>query len=240
MRATRTRRWPRASCRICFAPRFSEITIDAKDSKMAVKAGKSRFSLQTLPAADYPRLTMSQSNCKVLLPQKLLKATPGLVEFAMAQQDIRFYLNGMLFVLDKDQLVQCATDGHRLSYAATMPVEGNPNRQEIIVPRKTVIEPPSCWPRPTIRLPLTSSPTRVRIQFGNIELTSKVIDGKFPDYNRADSGPHTARSSRWIVCCCCTHCNVQRSLSNERFAACASACIRALKDCLYQQRAGRS
>ena len=98
-------------------PESSEVSIDAKDSKMAVKAGKSRFSLQTLPAADYPRLTMSQEQLQSFkLPQKLLKATLRLVEFAMAQQDIRFYLNGMLFVLDKDQLVCVATDGHRLSW----------------------------------------------------------------------------------------------------------------------------
>ena len=172
-------------------PDSSDVSLDAKDGKMAVKAGKSRFSLQTLPAADYPRLTMSQEQLQSFsLPQKLLKATLRLVEFAMAQQDIRFYLNGMLFVLEKDQLVCVATDGHRLSYAV-MPVEGNFSKQEIIVPRKTVIELSKLMADSDEPITIDILANQVRFSFGNIELTSKVIDGKFPDYNRVIPTAHT-------------------------------------------------
>ena len=197
-------------------PDTSDVSIDAKDGKMAVKAGKSRFSLQTLPAADYPRLTMSQEQLQSFsLPQKLLKATLRLVEFAMAQQDIRFYLNGMLFVLEKDQLVCVATDGHRLSYAV-MPVEGNFAKQEIIVPRKTVIELSKLLADTDEPISIAILANQVRFSFGNIELTSKVIDGKFPDYHRVIPTAHTklVTLDRLLL----LH-TLQRAaiLSNERF-----------------------
>ena len=197
-------------------PDTSDVSIDAKDGKMAVKAGKSRFSLQTLPAADYPRLTMSQEQLQSFsLPQRLLKATLRLVEFAMAQQDIRFYLNGMLFVLEKDQLVCVATDGHRLSYAV-MPVEGNFAKQEIIVPRKTVIELSKLLADSDEPILIAILANQVRFSFGNIELTSKVIDGKFPDYHRVIPTAHTklVTLDRLLL----LH-TLQRAaiLSNERF-----------------------
>ena len=197
-------------------PDTSSVSIDAKDGKMAVKAGKSRFNLQTLPAADYPRLTMSQEQLQSFsLPQKLLKATLRLVEFAMAQQDIRFYLNGMLFVLEKDQLVCVATDGHRLSYAV-MPVEGNFAKQEIIVPRKTVTELSKLLGDTDEPITIDILANQVRFSFGNIELTSKVIDGKFPDYHRVIPTAHTklVTMDRLLL----LH-TLQRAaiLSNERF-----------------------
>ncbi len=197
-------------------PDSSDVSLDAKDGKMAVKAGKSRFSLQTLPAADYPRLTMSQEQLQSFsLPQKLLKATLRLVEFAMAQQDIRFYLNGMLFVLEKDQLVCVATDGHRLSYAV-MPVEGNFSKQEIIVPRKTVIELSKLMADSDEPITIDILANQVRFSFGNIELTSKVIDGKFPDYNRVIPTAHTKLITIERLLLLST---LQRAaiLSNERF-----------------------
>ena len=197
-------------------PDTSTVTIDAKDGKMAVKAGKSRFSLQTLPAADYPRLTMSQEQLQSFsLPQKLLKATLRLVEFAMAQQDIRFYLNGMLFVLEKDQLVCVATDGHRLSYAV-MPVEGNFEKQEIIVPRKTVTELSKLLADTDEPITINILANQVRFSFGNIELTSKVIDGKFPDYHRVIPTAHTKLITMDRLLLLHT---LQRAaiLSNERF-----------------------
>ena len=197
-------------------PDTSDVSLDAKDGKMAVKAGKSRFSLQTLPAADYPRLTMSQEQLQSFsLPQKLLKATLRLVEFAMAQQDIRFYLNGMLFVLEKDQLVCVATDGHRLSYAV-MPVEGNFSKQEIIVPRKTVIELSKLMTDTDEPITIDILANQVRFSFGNIELTSKVIDGKFPDYNRVIPTSHTKLITVDRLLLLST---LQRAaiLSNERF-----------------------
>ena len=107
---------------------------------MTVRAGRSRFNLQTLAAGDYPRISLGTEQLQTLsLPQKDLRALFKLAEFAMAQQDIRYYLNGMLLVIDKGSLQAVATDGHRLSWAS-IAVAGDYARQEVILPRKTVLE----------------------------------------------------------------------------------------------------
>jgi hypothetical protein len=93
------------------------------------------------------------------------------------------------------------------------------------VPRKTVIELSKLLGETDDPITIDILANQVRFSFGNIELTSKVIDGKFPDYNRVIP-THTARSSRWIVCCCCTRCNARRSCRTSASVACASACIR--------------
>ncbi|MGZ5649061.1 MAG: DNA polymerase III subunit beta, partial [Usitatibacter sp.] len=100
-------------------PEDAEVSIEAKENRMTVKAGKSRFNLQTLAAADFPKMVEAKDASKTLtLPQKALKDALGLVQFAMAVQDIRYYLNGVLFSVDKDVLRVVATDGHRLSFAS--------------------------------------------------------------------------------------------------------------------------
>src|SRR5438132_8086284 len=100
-------------------PEDAEVAIEAKENRMTVRAGKSRFNLQTLAAADFPRMVEARDASKTLtLPQKALKDALRLVQFAMAVQDIRYYLNGALFSVDKDTLRVVATDGHRLSYAS--------------------------------------------------------------------------------------------------------------------------
>jgi DNA polymerase-3 subunit beta len=106
-------------------PEESTLTIDATGSKMVVRAGRSRFNLQTLPASDYPRIGVGQDQLQTLsLPQRDLRGLLRSVEFAMAQQDIRYYLNGMLLVADKGSLQAVATDGHRLSWAS-LEVDGD-------------------------------------------------------------------------------------------------------------------
>src|SRR5438046_10313284 len=121
-------------------PEGSEVTLALQDKRLQVKSGKSRFNLQTLSAEDFPRLVLAEASATSLsVPQKLLKALLGLVQDAMAQQDIRYYLNGLLMVVEEGQLKLVATDGHRLAYAAT-DLGGKLPRQEVIVPRKTVLE----------------------------------------------------------------------------------------------------
>ena len=100
-------------------PTTRTLNIDVGSNKMTVRAGRSRFNLQTLAAADYPRISLATEQLQTLtLPQKDLRALFKLVEFAMAQQDIRYYLNGMLVVVDQATLQAVATDGHRLSWAS--------------------------------------------------------------------------------------------------------------------------
>ena len=120
-------------------PDDAQINVDASGSKMTVRAGRSRFNLQTLAASDYPRISVGQEQLQTLsLPQRDFRSLLKLAEFAMAQQDIRYYLNGMLLVVDQGTLQAVATDGHRLSWASIAIVDFT--RYEFILPLKTVLE----------------------------------------------------------------------------------------------------
>jgi DNA polymerase-3 subunit beta len=167
------------------------VNVDAAGSKMTVKAGRSRFNLQTLAAGDYPRISLGTEQLQTLtLPQKDFRSLLKLAEFAMAQQDIRYYLNGMLLVVDKGSLQAVATDGHRLSWAS-IPIVGDYSRQEVILPRKTVLELAKLLADQDDPLTIDILANQARFRFGNVELVSKVVDGKFPDYNRVIPQGHT-------------------------------------------------
>ena len=121
-------------------PDSAEITLQQQDKRLLVRAGKSRFVLQTLPAEDFPRLAKPAGDvARFSLQQKDLRRLLGLVQYSMAQQDIRYYLNGLLMVVEDKALKLIATDGHRLAFAS-MALEAKLPRQEVIVPRKTVLE----------------------------------------------------------------------------------------------------
>jgi DNA polymerase-3 subunit beta len=172
-------------------PDDASLNLDAAGSKMTVRAGRSRFNLQTLPAADYPRISLGAEQLQTIsLPQRDLRALLRLAEFAMAQQDIRYYLNGMLLVLDGATLQAVATDGHRLSWAS-LAVSGNFTRQEVILPRKTVLELAKLLEEVEDPVTIDILANQARFRFGNVELVSKVVDGKFPDYNRVIPTGHT-------------------------------------------------
>jgi len=172
-------------------PDDASLNVDATGSKMTVRAGRSRFNLQTLPATDYPRITLGAEQLQTIsLPQNQLRALLRLAEFAMAQQDIRYYLNGMLLVLEAASLQAVATDGHRLSWAS-IAVEGSFTRQEVILPRKTVLELAKLLADVDEPVTIDILANQARFRFGNVELVSKVVDGKFPDYNRVIPTGHT-------------------------------------------------
>ncbi len=171
-------------------PEEAAITLDAKDSKMTLKAGKSKFQLQTLPATDFPKITKSSDRVQSFsIKQKDFKNLIRLTEFAMAQQDIRYYLNGVLFVLEGERLIAVATDGHRMSYAHVA-IEGQFTKQEVIVPRKTILELSKLLQESDELVQVEILGNQVRMSFSNIELVSKVIDGKFPDYHRVIPTTH--------------------------------------------------
>src|ERR1700704_3258617 len=174
-------------------PEDTTLNVETSGSRMTVRAGRSRFNLQTLPAADYPRIGQGQDQVQALtLPQRDLRGLLKSVEFAMAQQDIRYYLNGMLLVIDKGSLQAVATDGHRLSWAS-IAVAGDYQRQEVILPRKTVLELGKLLADVDDPVTLNVLANQVRFTFTNIELVSKVVDGKFPDYNRVIPAGHAKR-----------------------------------------------
>ena len=121
-------------------PESGDVTMTLANKRLAVQSGKSRFALQTLAAEEFPTVSVAEShNASVVLPQKTLKHLFNMVHFAMAQQDIRYYLNGLLLVLDGNKVIAVATDGHRLAFCQ-VEAEQTFERQEVIIPRKTIIE----------------------------------------------------------------------------------------------------
>jgi DNA polymerase-3 subunit beta len=174
-------------------PEDAEVSLQPQDKRLLVKAGRSRFSLQTLPAEDFPRLAKAAGEvARFAMPQKALRRLLGLVQYAMAQQDIRYYLNGLLMVVEAGELKLVATDGHRLAFAA-LPLAANLPRQEAIVPRKTVVELAKLLAESDDEVRIELSATQAGFSFGSIELVSKLIDGKFPDYTRVIPTQHKNR-----------------------------------------------
>ena len=171
-------------------PDGAEVTLQQQDRRMVVKAGKSRFTLQTLPAEDFPRLGRPAGDiARFSVAQKALRRLLGLVQYAMAQQDIRYYLNGLLMLVEDRQLKVVATDGHRLAYAS-MALDADLPRQEIIVPRKTVLELSKLLADADEEVKVELSATQAAFSFGTVELVSKLVDGKFPDYTRVIPTQH--------------------------------------------------
>jgi DNA polymerase-3 subunit beta len=171
-------------------PEDAEVTLEAKESRMTVRAGKSRFNLQTLPPADFPRMVEARDASKTLtLPQKALKDALRLVQFAMAVQDIRYYLNGVLFSVDGSTLRVVATDGHRLSFASRE-LGSDHGSVEAILPRKTVIELIKLLGDGDEPVSLAIGSNQVRFSFGDIEIVSKIVEGKFPDYQKVIPTSH--------------------------------------------------
>lgn len=166
-------------------PEGSEVTLSLQDKRLQVKSGKSRFNLQTLPAEDFPRLAVAEGGgTRFSVPQKLLKSLLGLVQYAMAQQDIRYYLNGLLMLIEDGQLKLVATDGHRLAFASREAGRKDLARQEVILPRKTIIEMSKLLGDSDDPVAVEVSAAQAKFSFGKVVLISKLVDGKFPDYVR--------------------------------------------------------
>jgi DNA polymerase-3 subunit beta len=165
-------------------PDGSKVTLEIQDSRLQVRVNKSKFSLQTLPAQDFPKVAEQLANSeKIEVEQKQLKKLIGMVQYAMAQQDIRYYLNGVLLVIDGFYLKLIATDGHRLAFTSAKLDKEYPKR-EIILPRKTINELVKLLAETEDKIFFDLAENQVKITFSDVILTSKVIDGKFPDYER--------------------------------------------------------
>jgi len=165
-------------------PESSKIDIQIEEAKVTVKAKKSRFNLQTLPAQDYPVMTKEVDDAVELkLPQKKFKALLKQVDFAMAQQDIRYYLNGLLIEIKEKNINIVGTDGHRLSFTST-DLNTSGQQAQVIVPRKTIVELVKLLNDTEDPVEIVFSKNQVGFKFSDINLITKVIDGKFPDYSR--------------------------------------------------------
>lgn len=172
-------------------PEQAEITMTIQDNRMQLRAGKSRFNLQTLPATDYPLMAKAGGETSLVLEiaQRTLKKLLKQVEYAMAQQDIRYYLNGLLFEVNGNHLNVVGTDGHRLSFTSTE-LPQTYEKQEIILPRKTVLELIKLLDDSDENVVIEVGGNQVNFSFSGIRLISKVIDGKFPDYTRVIPNGH--------------------------------------------------
>lgn len=174
-------------------PEDSEVALEAKEGRLVVRAGKSRFNLQTLASGDFPRMVDGKDAARTLtLPQRALKHALGLVQFAMAIQDIRYYLNGVLFAVDGNVLRVVATDGHRLSFAAER-LESTHEPVEAILPRKTVLELIKLLGDGDDPVSLSIGANQARFSFGGVEIVSKIVEGKFPDYGKVIPTGHRNR-----------------------------------------------
>lgn len=171
-------------------PEDSEVSLTLDEKRLQVKAGRSRFNLQTLPAEDFPRMSLNVADqTRLALSQKQFKRLLALVQYAMAQQDIRYYLNGLLLVVKGNEICVVATDGHRLAYARETLGEQLPSI-EVILPRKTVLELSRQLDDIDDTLEISLTSTQAQFRFGSIEFVSKLIDGKFPDYERVIPKTH--------------------------------------------------
>ncbi|MEP4145831.1 MAG: DNA polymerase III subunit beta [Halioglobus sp.] len=165
-------------------PEGCDISFAAEDSKVTVKAGRSRFTLSTLPAREFPNVEDSMGTHQFTLKQGQLKRLIDRTGFAMAQQDVRYYLNGMLWELKDKQLKVVATDGHRLALC-TLPekIESSDDAQ-VILPRKGVLELARLLLAEDEEIAIVIGSNHIRATTEEFTFTSKLVDGKFPDYQR--------------------------------------------------------
>ncbi len=162
-------------------PDGSRITVSQSGEKITVQAGRSRFSLASLPANDFPSIDEVDATEHVQVPESSLKELIDRTAFAMAQQDVRYYLNGLLFDLRDGSLRCVATDGHRLALCEAELEQGGQKRQ-IIVPRKGVQELQRLLEGGDRVLDLELGRSHIRVKRDDVTFTSKLIDGRFPDY----------------------------------------------------------
>ncbi len=166
-------------------PADQQVTLSSTQNKLTLTGGKSRFTLQTLPADDFPLVNESVDFGPTFsVPQKTLRSLVNQVHFAMAVHDIRYYLNGILFIAEGSTLTLVATDGHRLALAQAT-LEGEvPGRQEVILPRKTVLELQRLLRDESTAIEMRFANNQAKFSFSGMSFVTKLVEGKFPDFNR--------------------------------------------------------
>ncbi len=170
---------------ICRAlPANAEIHLETDDNKTLLKSGKSRFSLSNLPVSEFPNLTDPAVHLSLELPGRALKGLIDATQFAMAHQDVRYYLNGLLLEFHPDRLVAVATDGHRLAMDHLDIGIDVSDTQQYILPRKGVLEIGKLLDDSDEPVSLSVSSNHIIVGNGNIRMTCKLVDGRFPDYQR--------------------------------------------------------
>ena len=160
------------------------IKFSVTDKKALVQSGRSRFSLTTLAAKDFPALDAINSIYEFEIPQKTLRDIIDKTAFAMAQQDVRYYLNGLMLEVSSNYLRAVATDGHRLAYCEKVTNADIADIKQVILPRKGVLELVRLLGDTENSVKVILGSNHLQVEFDGLRLTSKLIDGRFPDYNR--------------------------------------------------------
>ncbi|MFB9886090.1 DNA polymerase III subunit beta [Balneatrix alpica] len=165
-------------------PDQSVLEMEVQEQKMTLRSGRSRFTLSTLPASEFPSVEDSPRSFEFTLEQQQLKRLIDRTAFAMAQQDVRYYLNGMLLEVISGRVRMVATDGHRLATCA-LDLEVNPEgKQQVILPRKGVLELVRLLTEGEAQVRMVVGTNHIRAHVGDFVFTSKLVDGRFPDYER--------------------------------------------------------
>jgi DNA polymerase-3 subunit beta len=197
-------------------PEGAVITLDSTNERLTLKSGRSRYTLSTLKAEDFPSLGEVAGAQTLRLQRKQLRSLLEQTEFAMAHQDVRYYLNGLLLHVQPKRLRVVATDGHRLAMSELELATGFKEELQVILPRKAVTELLRQLDASENEVELRIAPGQLQVDLDVIRLTSKLIDGRFPDYERVVPEGHNRRvqAGREIV-----RQALQRSaiLSNEKF-----------------------
>jgi DNA polymerase-3 subunit beta len=169
-------------------PDGSQVQLHAADGRMSIVAGRARFSLGTLPRDDFPVIAEGELPTKFELPAEALKQVIDKTRFAISTEETRYYLNGIFLHVSEDKgapvLKAAATDGHRLARVTMPRPEGADGMPDVIVPRKCVAELRKLLDEVDGSVGVSLSATKIRFDLGQAVLTSKLIDGTFPDYNR--------------------------------------------------------
>lgn len=173
---------------ICRAlPEGARIKLRTEGERALVSSGRSRFALGTLPAGNFPSIEAEDSDLRLELPSSALKAMLDKTAFAMAQQDVRYYLNGVMLEISADRITAVATDGHRLAKMVSevaSEVGSDQSPRQVIVPAKAVIELKRLLPTQDAFVSVELSDRTMRVSFGETVIVSKLVDGRYPEYER--------------------------------------------------------
>ena len=167
----------------------AQVSVSVEGDKAIVKSGRSRFSLATLPAADFPKVPGGDADVSLSIDQGLLRGLIDDVSFAMAQQDVRYFLNGMLLEVAESHLRAVATDGHRLAMSTNHDAGSSASsRVQVIIPRKGVLEVGRLLDGESDTVELQLGGNHLQVTVGDFTLTTKLVDGQFPDYEKVIPG----------------------------------------------------
>jgi DNA polymerase-3 subunit beta len=202
---------------ICRAlPEEAALDLSVEKERAVLRCGKGRFTFAALPAAEFPVLEKVQPEAEFTVPQAQLRRQLERTQFAMAQQDVRYYLNGMLIELKPERMITVATDGHRMALCDTRAQHPCKQDKQVILPRKGVLELQRILQEQEGDVTVQITSNHIRFATGAVTLTSKLIDGRFPDYQRVlpPTSDKVVEAAREALCQALVRTSV---LSNERF-----------------------